>query len=240
MVFVSQLGVGLRSWEINPTCKHCNILDHFGNQLVDLFSTRTGFSAFQKVKKLGFAGKSSLRVGELEWPQEVVGLLEVGPDGVDLVDKIRTAFDSGAVSESLGDDLVGGNGDALLVDLSESTLVHKLLDGGSGRVSVSHVWFDQSEHTNGGFVQLHKSGVVELTKTEELHNLLGLGGDSDNTANSDDQSQFWLSRNKETTFGLGLTAVFDSKLLGGLVLLVILLGVRFELHGVGSGLFFGS
>lgn len=215
-------------------------LKHLGNELVDLFSTGTGFSAFHEVEQLGLAGESSLGVGKLERPQEVVGLLEVRSDGVDLLDEVSSALDSGFFSKSLGNNSVGGDRDALLVDLSESTLVDKLLDGGTGGVSVCHVRFDQSEHSDGSFVQLDEGTVVKLTKTEELHDLLGLGGNSDDTANTDDQTQFGFSRDEESAVDLGLAAVGDGKLFGGLVLFVVLLGASFELDDIGGSLGFGG
>jgi hypothetical protein len=192
------------------------------------------------VKQFGLAGESSLRVGKLERPQEVVGLLEVRTNGVDLLDEVSSALDSSAFSKSLGNNSVGGDRDALLVDLSESTLVDKLLDGGTGRVSVCDVRFDQSEHSDGGFVQLNESTVVDLTKTEELHDLLGLGGNSDDTANTDDQTQFGFGRDEKSAVDLGLAAVSDGKLYGGLVLFVVLLGDSFELDDIGGGICFGG
>ncbi len=191
------------------------------------------------MKQLGLAGESSLRVGKLEGPQEVVGLLEFRSDGVDLVDKVSGALNSD-ISESLGDNGVGSDRDALLVDLSESTLVDKLLDGGTGRISVCDVRFDQSKHSDSGLVQSDESGVVELTKAEKLHDLLGLGGDSDNTANADDKSKLRFGRDEESTVGLGLAAVVDGELLGGLVFFIVLLGVGLELGSIGDSLFFGG
>jgi len=189
------------------------------------------------VKQLGLAGESTAGVGELEWPQEVVGLLEVGTDGVNFVDEVGSALDSGAL-ESLSNNSVGGDRNALLVDLSESTFVDKILDGGASGVAVSDVRFDQSEHSDGGFVQLHESAVVKLTKTKELHDFLGLGRNSNDTANSDDQAQFGFGRDEESTVDLGLSAVADSKLLGSIVFFIVLLGSSFERGGIGRGLFF--
>lgn len=214
-------------------------LDHLGDKLVDFFPTSTSFSTFHEVKQLGLAGESSLRVGKLEWPQEVVGLLEVGTNGVDLVDEVGSALNS-RVGKSFGNDGVGGDRDALLVDLSKSTLVDELLDSGAARVTVCDVRFDQSKHTNGGFVQLDESGVVKLTKTEELHDLLGLGGNSDDTADADDQSKLRFGRDEESAIDLGLAAVVDGKLLSGFVFFIVLFGVGLELGGIGNGLFFGG
>lgn len=55
-------------------------------------------------------------------------LLEVRSSGGDLVDDILDRDDS-VLSESALDDGVGGQGDALLVDLAVSALVDELADG---------------------------------------------------------------------------------------------------------------
>lgn len=113
------------------------------------------------------------RVGELEWPQEVGGLLEVGSDGVDLVDEILHADD--AVLAEVGlDDGVVGESNALLVDLSVSALVDELADGLEVGVTVGDPWLDDLEHLEGGLGQADENTVVDLEKTEELEDLAGL------------------------------------------------------------------
>ena len=58
---------------------------------------------------------------QLEGPQEARGLLEVGADGVDLVDEILHT-DHAVLSEVLLDDLVVSQRQALLVNLAISAL----------------------------------------------------------------------------------------------------------------------
>mmetsp|Transcript_1140 Transcript_1140/g.2293 ORF Transcript_1140/g.2293 Transcript_1140/m.2293 type:complete len:260 (+) Transcript_1140:136-915(+) len=214
-------------------------LDHFLDKLVDLFSSGTGFSSLHKVKKLGLGRESSLGVGKLEGPQEVVDGLEVGSNSVNLIDQVSSALDTNR-RKSLSNDLVVTNGDTLLVDLSESTLPDELLDGLSGGVSVGDIRFNQSQHTNGSFVQTDKGSIVQLTKTEELHNLLGLGGDTNGTTDTDNKANLGLSRDVETTLGLGLAAIVNSFLLLLGVFSVVLFSVGDELLGVFSGLLFSS
>jgi len=61
--------------------------------LVDeLFSVSPISSSLEGVS---LVGESSSWGSELEWPQEVVGFLEVGADCVNLVDQIFNADDSG-------------------------------------------------------------------------------------------------------------------------------------------------
>lgn len=112
---------------------------------------------------------------ELEGPQEVVGLLELGAAGGDLVDEVLNAGDSG-LSELTLDDAVVGDGDSASVHLSVAALVDKLADGGSGGVSVGDEGLDDLDHVPGGLVQLDEDSVVELSQSKQLQDLLGLGG----------------------------------------------------------------
>lgn len=61
------------------------------------------------------------RVTKLEGPEEVGHLLEVGADGVDLVDEILDTDDA-VLAEVLLNDLVVGQGNALLVNLAIAAL----------------------------------------------------------------------------------------------------------------------
>lgn len=64
---------------------------------------------------------------QLKRPQEVGGVLEVGSHGEDLVDEILHADDAEASQIGL-DQVVGGDGRALAVDLHEAALVDQLAD----------------------------------------------------------------------------------------------------------------
>jgi len=112
-------------------------------------------------------------VAELEWPEEVGGLLEVGADGVDLVDQILHADD--AVLAEVGlDDGVVGKSNALLVDFSISTLVDELTDSLQVGVTVSDPWLDNLQHLKSSLGHADKDTIVDLEKTEELEDLAGL------------------------------------------------------------------
>ena len=204
-------------------------LDHSLDKLVDFLSTVTSFSTLKEVNELGLVGESSTWAGKLERPQKVVRFLEVRSHGGKFVDKVGTALDTDG-SNALFNDRVVGNGDALLVKLSESTLVDKLLDGLTGRVAVGHVWLDKTEHTDGRLVKLDKSGVVDLTKTEELHDLLGLGRDTDSTPDTDDQGDLGHRGDKKSTLSLSFAPAGDGRVVGGLVLGSVL-------FSVGDGIF---
>jgi len=198
-------------------------LDHTLDKLVDLLSTVSSLTSLKEVNKLGLVGESTAGAGKLEGPKEVVGLLEVRSDSANLVDEIGTALDTDR-SNSLLNNRVIGNGDTLLVELSESTLVDELLDGGAGGVSVGYVRLDETKHTDGRLIKLDEASIVDLTKTEELHDLLGLGRDSDGTSDTDNKGNLGLSGDVESTLSLGLTTVGNSGIVGSLVLSSVLLG----------------
>ena len=121
-----------------------------------------------------FSGaETSSWVAELEGPQEVGGLLEVGADGVDLVDQILHA-DNAVLAETAFDESIVGEGNALLVDLSVSALVDEFTDGLQVGVSVGDPWLDDLEHLQGGLGHANKNTVVDLEKTEELEDLARL------------------------------------------------------------------
>lgn len=116
------------------------------------------------------------RVGELEGPQEVVGLLEVGADGVDLVDQILHTDDA-VLAEVLLDDLVVGEGNTLLVNLAVTALVDELADGLQVGVSVGNVGVDDGQHLLGSLGETDEGTAVDLEQTEQLQDLTGLRGD---------------------------------------------------------------
>ena len=108
-------------------------------------------------------------------------LLEIGANGDDLVHEILNREDV-VLAEVLLDDLVGGEGKALVVDLAVATLVDKLTDGLEVWLAVGDVGLDETEHLLGGAGDLDEDTVVDLEEAEELQNLAGLGGDLVDTA----------------------------------------------------------
>ena len=67
-------------------------LNHVFEESVDLVFSVAGVSALDVVDHL--LAPSALRVIQLEVPQEIAGVLEVGTDGVDLVDQVLHTDDS--------------------------------------------------------------------------------------------------------------------------------------------------
>jgi hypothetical protein len=95
-------------------------LVHLPDQLVDVVFTVAQVSTFDEVLELPLV-EAAVGAVQLEGPQEVRGLLEVGADGVDLVDEILHT-DHAVLSEVLLDDLVVSQRQALLVNLAISAL----------------------------------------------------------------------------------------------------------------------
>merc|ERR1712093_332449 len=80
-------------------------LKHALDETGDVLVTVTRLATFVEAKTL--LGKSTLGRVELEGPQEVVGLLEVGANCVDLVHKVLEAVDAILAKLSLNHRVVG-------------------------------------------------------------------------------------------------------------------------------------
>lgn len=86
------------------------------------------------------------------------------------MDEVLDADDA-VLAEVLLDLLIGLNGDAGAVLLDEAALVDQLGDALLVRVPVGHPRLDQTEHLDGGFVELHESPVVQLSQTQQSEHL---------------------------------------------------------------------
>jgi len=111
--------------------------------------------------------ESALGGRKLERPKEVISFFEVGSDGDEFGDKVFNADDV-VFSEGLGNDFVGGKGNSLLVDSSETSLVDQISDSLSGGITKSDIRFDLLEHVQSGSVDSDQSGVVDLSESEQL------------------------------------------------------------------------
>lgn len=150
-------------------------LVHLADESIDLVLAVADITTLNEVLELAGAEAAS-GVAELEGPQEVGGLLEVGADGVDLVDEVLHTDDA-VLAEVLLDDVVVGQRDALLVDLAITALVNELLDGLEVGVAVRNPRLDNLDHLGGGLGDLDEHTVVDLEETQELEDLAGLGRD---------------------------------------------------------------
>jgi len=153
--------------------QHYFHLVHLLDELVDVVFPVTQVTTLDEMLELAGLEATS-GVAELEGPQEVAGLLEVGADGVDLVDEILDA-DNAILTEVLLDDGVVGERDTLLVDLSIAALVDQLTHRLEVGVAVSNERLDDLEHLKSGLGELDEDTVVDLKKTEELESLALLG-----------------------------------------------------------------
>ena len=180
---------------------------------------------------------------KFEGPEEVGDGLEVGADGVDLVDDILNAGDA-ELAKAVLDEFVVGDGQTLLVDLSVATLVDELADSLQVGVSVGNEWLDDLEHLAGGLGELDEDTVVDLEKTEELESLALLGVNLVDTApismhlaisdgihiplDTDNEGEPGLSGDKESIVALGGTLGLNDVPLGLDVLLVVLCGALLD------------
>jgi hypothetical protein len=112
-------------------------------------------------------------VAELEWPEEVGSLLEVGADGEDLVDQILNADDT-VFAETCLDDSVISESNTLLLNLSVTALVDQLTDSLEVGVTIGNPWLDNLEHLEGGLGKTDEDTIVDLKETEKLEDLAGL------------------------------------------------------------------
>jgi len=195
-------------------CSH-----HLADEVVDvLLSVAGGTEALTELMSLLL--EATNRVGELEGPEEVVGLLEVGTAGDNLVDEILHAVDT-LLAELTSNDGVIGEGDSASVDLTVTTLVDELGDGGAGGETVGDERLDHADHVPGGLVELDKHTVVDLAETEKLHDLSLLGGKLVDTADSDNESDLSLVFDEEGAGLLGITARLDERSVSSSVLLFV-------------------
>ena len=76
---------------------------------------------------VGLLPPASSRSVQLERPQKVGSVLEVGPNSEDLVDQVFNTDDV-ELAQLLLDEVVGGDGGAASIDLGEAALVDQLAD----------------------------------------------------------------------------------------------------------------
>lgn len=234
-----------------PRQRHCS--KHAGNELVDkLFAVAPGATILEGVSLL----LETLKRGrELEGPQEVVGLLEVGSNGPELVNEVLNGVNSVLAENGLNDGIVGERNSGS-VDLSKASLIDKSTQSVTGGVAIGDQGLDSADHVPGGLVQTHKHTVVQLAESQELHDLLGLGGklvdtkkNSNETLNvdrrglarylptsSDYKGNFWLTFNKEVTSSLCLALGVNESLVSSCVLLGVLLSVGSSSGSLGGAL----
>merc|ERR1719502_735588 len=178
-----------------------NFLEHLGDEAVHESLTVTTLATL--VETLTLLGLAALGRAQLEWPQEVVGLTEVRADSVNLVNEVLHAVDAVLAKATLDDSVVEER-EALLVDLTEATLVDQVADRLEARVTVREVRLDTGEHLGGRLGGLHEDTHVHLAKTHDLEDLLGLRVEVGETADADDEDELGLSIHVVVAGSLGL------------------------------------
>lgn len=181
---------------------------HLPNKSIDVVFPIPVVTAFDVM--LEFAGSESTGgIGQLERPQKVVCLLEIGSDGEDLVDQVLHT-DNAIFTQVILDELIVGERNPLFVDLTIPTLVNKLTNRLQVRIAVGDERIDDSEHFLCGLCEAHKDAIIELEKSKELHNFSGFGGDLVDTR----------SRQWSRPLGVASNSPFDANHKGKLRLLI--------------------
>lgn len=194
-------------------------LVHLLDQVVDELLSVTGVTTLDEVEELS-GSETTVRVRQLEGPQEVVDLLEVRTNSDDLVDQVLDGDDT-VSAQSILDDLVVRQGDSLGVHLTETSLVHQLSDGGQVGVTVGDVRLSQLEQLRGGLGDLDEDTGVDLGQSQQLQNLSWLRRDLVDTLDSHNENQLGLSLNVVRVVELGLSLGLNDSALSILVLLVV-------------------
>ena len=52
-----------------------------------------------------------------------------------------------------------------------ASFVHQVPDRFQIRISPCDVWLSNTQHVDGGFIELHKHTIVDLSESEQLHHL---------------------------------------------------------------------
>lgn len=166
-------------------------LVHLADELVDVLLTVTEVTSLNEVEELALVEATGW-VRELEWPEEVGGLLEVWSDLVDLVDQVFHADNTVLAKVLLNDGVVGKRDAVLLAGLGVSALVDELTNRLQVGVTVGDEWLDDLEHLRSGLGQANEDTVVDLKETEKLEGLALLWVDLVDTLDADNEGELWL------------------------------------------------
>lgn len=195
-------------------------LVHGADQLVNVLLTVTDGTTLDEVLELSADTPATVRVGELERPKEVVGLLEVRANSVDLVKKILNG-DNTVLTETGLDLLVVDKRNTLLVNLTVTTLVKKLANSRLAGVTISDVRLNQTKKLLSGLGNSDENTVVNLQKSEKLKSLSGLRSNLVDTLNTDNEDQLGFRSNVDRTLSLSSTLLLNDSTLSIVVLLLI-------------------
>ncbi len=102
---------------------------------------------------------------KLEWPQKVVGFLEMWTNSWDFVDQILNA-DNTVLAQNFFDNGVSGQRNSLFFNLTITSLKDKLSNCLSGWVSESDVWFNSSQEVGWSLVDSDEWTVMQLSQSQ--------------------------------------------------------------------------
>jgi len=218
---------------LRPSFSYQFNLNHFLEKTVNQLFAVAEVSSLGEM--IGLLAPSPAGVVQLEVPEEVVGHFEVGTDGEDFVDEILNANDT-EFSQSLLDDFVGERASPSL-KLSESSLVNEFADRLEVGVAPGDVRVSDPQHAQRCLVQLHESGVVDLTKTEQLEDLSDSGVKSVDTPDSHDDGELGFRWNVEVSVFASVSLQAQFIFLCLAVFFDVLLGALEDSRALGLSLF---
>jgi len=141
-------------------------LVHLLDKSIDVLFTVAEITAFNEMPKLALVETTSW-VRKLERPEEVVDLLEVWSNSEDLVNDVFDAYYAEFTNVLLNQSIVSKR-NALLVDLSITTLVNEFTDGLEIWVPIGDIWLNDAKHLNGSLGEADKDTIVDLEKAKKL------------------------------------------------------------------------
>lgn len=169
--------------------------------MVDVFFSVTSRTTLDEVLELSSDTPATAWVRQLEWPQEVTSLLEVWTNSVDFVNQVLDRLDTVLTQDGFNNGVVG-QWNSLLVDLTVTSLVDQLSDGGQGWVTNSTVLFNQLQQFGGGLGDLDENTRVDLSQSQQLEDLSGLWWDLHDTLDSDNEDNLGFAFNEVGTISL--------------------------------------
>lgn len=117
--------------------------------------------------------------------------------------------DDAVTAQLAFDDRVVGEGNARFVYFAEPALVDQFTHGLQVGVAICDVGVHALQHFHGCFVYFEEDTGVDLAEAEELEDLLGLGGDTVETTDTDNEDQLGLGLDVEAVSGLGSATKTD-------------------------------
>ncbi len=196
------------------------ILEHSGNQVIDVFFSVTVVTTLDEVILHGV--ETSLWSVQFEGPEEVVDFSEFWTNCLDLVNKVFNTDDV-VFSELFFNLSVADDWDSLFVDLGKTSLVDQVSNGFHRWISPSNVWFSNSEQVQSSLVQSNENSVVNLSQSQQLQNFSNFWNSFFHTTNSDDKSKLCFWFDEEVSVGHGSLSQFFKVSLLSLVFLSIFL-----------------